>query len=307
MTDAAVVLGYIDPGYFLGGRLALDAEAAHRAIARAIAEPLGFSVQRAAWAILAVANEHMVGAVREITINQGIDPRESIVVAGGGAGGLTMSKIAEELGCDKVLVPQTAAALSATGGLLGRHRRRVHGQPPRGHARVRLRPRQRRARRPSTARSTSSSRRWTSPPRPRLQDYVVEARYPYQVWELDVALPCRRFETEADVAALVDGVPRDPRARLRGQGARPGQSSASTGRGARACTCPSRRWPPPRATAGRPPSVEPRPMWWGADEPELTPVHLGSGVPARRADRRARPSSSSPPPRSSSIPAGLRP
>src|SRR4051812_30101757 len=75
VTDAAVVLGYIDPGYFLGGRLALDAEAAQRAIQSAIAEPLGFSVQRAAWAILAVANEHMVGAVREITINQGIDPR----------------------------------------------------------------------------------------------------------------------------------------------------------------------------------------------------------------------------------------
>ena len=105
----------------------------------AVAEPLGFSVQRAAWAILAVANEHMVGAVREITINQGIDPRESIVVAGGGAGGLTMSKIAEELGCDKVLVPQTAAALSATRRPARRHRRRVHRQPARRHERVRLR------------------------------------------------------------------------------------------------------------------------------------------------------------------------
>jgi len=202
VTDAAVVLGYIDPGYFLGGKLALDAEAAHRAIEDVIAKPLGFSVHRAAWAILAVANEHMVGAVREITINQGIDPRDSIVIAGGGAGGLTMSKIAEELGCDKVLVPQTAAALSATGGLLG----------------------------DIVAEFTVSRRADTHefdyelvnagladldrqideffahmdvPAEARMQDYVVEARYPYQVWELDVALPCRRFEGQADVDELV--------------------------------------------------------------------------------------------------------
>ena len=203
MTDAAVVLGYIDPGYFLGGRLALDAEAARRAIAGAIAEPLGFSVQRAAWAILAVANEHMVGAVREITINQGIDPRESIVVAGGGAGGLTMSKIAEELGCDKVLVPQTAAALSATGGLLGdivaeftvSRRADTHAFDfdlvNDGLASL-------------DRQIDEFFAQMDVPAEARLQDYVVEARYPYQVWELDVALPCRRFETDADVAALVE-------------------------------------------------------------------------------------------------------
>jgi N-methylhydantoinase A len=276
VTDAAVVLGYIDPGYFLGGRLALDAEAARRAIAGAIAEPLGFSVQRAAWAILAVANEHMVGAVREITINQGIDPRESIVVAGGGAGGLTMSKIAEELGCDKVLVPQTAAALSATGGLLGdivaeftvSRRADTHAFDfdlvNDGLASL-------------DRQIDEFFAQMDVPAEARLQDYVVEARYPYQVWELDVALPCRRFETEADVTALVEAFhethERVFAVKELGQGV-----ECLYWKGRARVHLPK---PTPAAASGdvrQAPSVEPRPMWWGADEPELTPVHLGSGV-----------------------------
>jgi N-methylhydantoinase A len=276
VTDAAVVLGYIDPGYFLGGRLALDAEAAQRAIARAIAEPLGFSVQRAAWAILAVANEHMVGAVREITINQGIDPRESIVVAGGGAGGLTMSKIAEELGCDKVLVPQTAAALSATGGLLGdivaeftvSRRADTHafdfGLVNDGLASL-------------DRQIDEFFAQMDVPAEARLQDYVVEARYPYQVWELDVALPCRRFETEADVAALVDAF-HETHERV--------FAVKELGQGVECLYWKGRarvHLPKPTLAAAsgdgrQAPSVEPRPMWWGADEPQVTPVHLGSGV-----------------------------
>ncbi len=202
VTDAAVVLGYIDPAYFLGGKLELDAAAAHSAVERAVAGPLGFSVQRAAWAILAVANEHMVGAVREITINQGIDPRESIVIAGGGAGGLTMSKIAEELGCDKVLVPQTAAALSATGGLLGDvvaeftvSRRADTNAFDRDAVNEGLADLDRQI--------EAFFAQMDVPADARMQDYVVEARYPYQVWELDVALPSKRFESQADVDALV--------------------------------------------------------------------------------------------------------
>jgi N-methylhydantoinase A len=278
VTDAAVVLGYIDPGYFLGGRLALDAGAAQRAIESAIAEPLGFSVQRAAWAVLAVANEHMVGAVREITINQGIDPRESIVIAGGGAGGLTMSKIAEELGCDKVLVPQTAAALSATGGLLG----------------------------DIVAEFTVSRRADTHAfdfalvndglasldqqideffgqmdiaAEARQQDYVVEARYPYQVWELDVALPCKRFESQADVDALVTAFhethERVFAVKELGQGV---ECLYWKGRARVALAKPTLA---KASSDGRePPSAEPRPMWWGGDDPEQTPVHLGSAVQA---------------------------
>ena len=70
----------------------------------------------AARAIMEVAGDHMVGAIKDITINQGIDPRESLLVAGGGAAGLNIVPIARELGCRQVLVPRTAGALSACGG-----------------------------------------------------------------------------------------------------------------------------------------------------------------------------------------------
>ena len=117
ITDAAVVLGWIDPDYFLGGRLPLDAEAAFAAVERAVAAPLGLSVHEAAYAALTIASENIVGAIREITIAQGIDPREVTMVAGGGASGLNVVPIARELGCRRVLLPSMASALSACGAL----------------------------------------------------------------------------------------------------------------------------------------------------------------------------------------------
>ena len=93
-------------------------EQAHEAIRCADRRSLGLAVEQAAYAIVAVANEHMVSAIRDITINEGLDPRDSVIVSGGGAGGLTIAGIAEELGCSRVLVPRTAAALSACGGQL---------------------------------------------------------------------------------------------------------------------------------------------------------------------------------------------
>jgi N-methylhydantoinase A len=115
VTDAALVLGYLDPHRFLGGRMTLDVAAAERAIDE-VATPLGTTRLRTAAAIITIANEHMVNAIREITTNQGIDPRRSALVAGGGAAGLNIAAIATELGADRVLVPRAAGALSAFGG-----------------------------------------------------------------------------------------------------------------------------------------------------------------------------------------------
>ena len=115
VTDAALACGYLDAAYFLGGRLRLDGEAARAAIGREVADPLGLSVEDAARAILAVADEAMVDAIREITVNQGVDPRECLLVAGGGAGGFNAATVARELGCRAALVPRAAATLSAVG------------------------------------------------------------------------------------------------------------------------------------------------------------------------------------------------
>jgi N-methylhydantoinase A len=115
VTDAAVVCGYLDPDYFLGGRLRLDRDAARDALSKRIAAPLALSTEQAARAVLVVADELMVGAIREITVNQGVDPRECLLVAGGGAGGMNVVNIARELGCRHALVPRAAGTLSAVG------------------------------------------------------------------------------------------------------------------------------------------------------------------------------------------------
>ena len=75
VTDAALVLGYIDPNYFLGGRKALDREPARATLAREVATPLGLDLHHAALAVLQIATENMVGAIEDLTINQGVDPR----------------------------------------------------------------------------------------------------------------------------------------------------------------------------------------------------------------------------------------
>ncbi len=203
VTDAALMLGYIDPDYFLAGRMQLSADAARDVLAREIGEPLGMDVENAAHAVLTIANEHMVGAIRDITINEGFDPRGSLVVAGGGAGGMTMGRIAEELGCDRVLVPRTAGTLSACGGLFSDivtefsisqradTNRFDHASVNRGLARL-------------AEQIEEFFARLQTPADARTSEFFVEARYPYQVWELEVPLAAGHFEGAEDVEAMVE-------------------------------------------------------------------------------------------------------
>src|SRR5205085_6547394 len=86
VTDADLLLGYLDPAFFLGGRLALDVAAAEQAIRTKIAEPLGMSPTRAAWGIHQLVNEGMAGAARVHAIERGKDPRSLPLFAFGGAG-----------------------------------------------------------------------------------------------------------------------------------------------------------------------------------------------------------------------------
>jgi N-methylhydantoinase A len=118
VTDAALALGYVDPERFLGGAMALDAAAGERAVGE-LARTLGIGLLDAAHAVLAVASERMIAAIHELTVEQGIDPRESTLVGGGGAAGLTILTIARELGCREVLIPRAAGVLSALGGQHG--------------------------------------------------------------------------------------------------------------------------------------------------------------------------------------------
>jgi N-methylhydantoinase A len=114
VTDAGLVLGYIDPEYFLGGRIKLDVDAGRMAVER-VAKGLGLPLELAADAIMRVANESMIKAIQQITINVGINPAEAILVGGGGAAGLGIVDIGRELGCREILVPRLASAFSAAG------------------------------------------------------------------------------------------------------------------------------------------------------------------------------------------------
>lgn len=117
VTDASVVLGYLDPGYFAGGRLKLDPALARKAIEKTIARPLGISVETAALGIHRIANAHMGDGIRLVSVNRGYDPREFVLVALGGAGALHAVALADELDISRVLVPRYPGVLSA-GGLL---------------------------------------------------------------------------------------------------------------------------------------------------------------------------------------------
>lgn len=116
VTDANLVLGYYDPGFFLGGAMALDRAAARRAVA-GLATPLGLEVERAALGIHAVVVEAMAAAVRVHLVEKGKDPRRCALVAFGGAGPAHAVEVARALGIARVLVPPASGAASALGFL----------------------------------------------------------------------------------------------------------------------------------------------------------------------------------------------
>src|SRR5690606_25804974 len=117
VTDASVVLGYLNPDNFLGGRIRLNAGRARQVIQEQIGEPLGLSSQEAAWGIYRVAIAQMADAIREITVEKGYDPRDFVLVAGGGAGPQFAALIAQELDIDRVLIPRESAIMCAAGML----------------------------------------------------------------------------------------------------------------------------------------------------------------------------------------------
>jgi N-methylhydantoinase A len=115
VTDANLVLGYLNPDYFLGGRMPLDVDAARAGIDRAIARPLGLSVAEAAWGIHQIVNTNMELATRVVSIERGYDPRRLAFAAFGGAGPVHGCRLAQALGLARVILPAAAGVTSAIG------------------------------------------------------------------------------------------------------------------------------------------------------------------------------------------------
>ena len=116
MTDANLVLGYLDPANFLGGRRTLDREAATAAVQR-LADRLRLTLAEAAGGIHRLVNTRMADGVRVATVRRGVDPRGHALLAFGGAAGLHVTAVAGELGMQRIVVPIAASVLSAWGML----------------------------------------------------------------------------------------------------------------------------------------------------------------------------------------------
>jgi N-methylhydantoinase A len=115
VTDANVVLGYLSPQAFLGGRRELAADLSRQALEKHIGEPLGHDAIAAAAGVIDVVNANMVDAIRVVSVQRGIDPRPFLLVAGGGAGPLHAGRLAEELGIAKMLIPAEAGTICSFG------------------------------------------------------------------------------------------------------------------------------------------------------------------------------------------------
>lgn len=203
VTDAATVLGYLNPENFHAGRMELDLDAARSAIGR-VGERIGLGVEECAAAVLTVANEQMVGAIHQLTTNEGVDPRDSLVVAGGGAGGLNCVAIMRELGCKQVLVPRSAGGLSACGAQFSDivfEYTATHPTSTRNFDLAGVSTAIQRLREQATFEADRLSERGYPETAFNL---AVEARYEQQNWEIVVNLPMVDFTSEADVKRLID-------------------------------------------------------------------------------------------------------
>jgi N-methylhydantoinase A len=182
----------------------LRTELAKAAIGKEVAEPLDLELERAAFSIWSTVNVDMVSAIEDITVWQGIDPREYLFVSGGGAAGLHVIPMIQELGASDILIAKAAGVISALGGVFADITADF-----------------------SSSRFTESDRfdferveqdmadlearalaflegAGVSPDRRRVEFYV-EARYRSQVWELSVPIAGNRIDSEEDLARLVEG------------------------------------------------------------------------------------------------------
>jgi N-methylhydantoinase A len=118
ISDANLVLGYLNPDGLVGGRLPLDVGKAEAAIKTKIAEPLSLTLEKAAYGMFTVVNANMVNGIRRVSVERGYDPRDFVLVCAGGATGAHITALAKEMGIKKVLVPKLASGLCAFGQII---------------------------------------------------------------------------------------------------------------------------------------------------------------------------------------------
>ena len=202
VTDANIVLGIIDPDFFLGGRIRLDRGLAQEAVER-IGARLGLDILRAAHAIHTTSNHNMVAAIEEITIREGINPRESYFVCGGGATACHIADMADILQLKRYMIPRYVAGLSAFGGLISDIRWERSGVCPTDSKRFD----------PAAVNATLDQLLAEGaeflegagiPVELRRYEFSFMGRYEYQSWEIAVEFDRDRPLSHADLPKLVE-------------------------------------------------------------------------------------------------------
>ena len=118
VSDANLVLGYLNPGGLIGGKLPLNYENAFNSIQEKIAKPLNLSVEKAAYGMFTIVNSNMVNGIRRVSVERGYDPRDFVLVAAGGATGAHITAIASEMGINTVIVSKLSSGLCAYGQII---------------------------------------------------------------------------------------------------------------------------------------------------------------------------------------------
>lgn len=203
VSDAALALGYLDENAFLGGQMKLDRASAEAAIKEQIAGPLKLDLMRASAAIIAMATENMAQAIVDTTVNQGIDPREAVLIGGGGAAGINSVQIARRLGCKRLVIPAVGAALSAAGALMSDLRADFH-QPASVHSAAFNRSAVNQTLRELLARCIDFAATSGAASEATTIEFTAEARYATQVWEIETPVHCREFKSDADVERFLE-------------------------------------------------------------------------------------------------------
>jgi N-methylhydantoinase A len=211
VTDACVVLGYLNPDTFEAG-FRLDRDAAERAIETHVGHPLGLSMLQAAQAIVDVSANHMASAIRQVTLEHGVDPRGALLVAGGGAGAMVAAALADLLDADRAVIPATAGVLAAYGA----HRAPIATEFTAPHyvdtaaydgtsvARILG---------GLEAQADAFVGRFATPETSVRRSYFVDARYPAQAWDLRVHLAERPQVGDGGARAIADAFHREHRHR----------------------------------------------------------------------------------------------
>lgn len=203
VTDAAVILGYIDPDYFLGGRLKLDRSASVKAAEQNVGSKIDLSVEDSAQAIMALATENMVQAIFDLAVERGIEPAKATMIGGGGAAGFNAIFIARRLGCSKVIFPPVGAVLSAAGAILsdmvGQFSKAAFISSRNFNSELAN------AALSALREECHAFAKSVGVPLERSQiKYSVEARYKGQVWDIEVPLRVGEFSEESDLSNLVE-------------------------------------------------------------------------------------------------------